>query len=121
MQRSYSIKPRKQPITSEVAKTFKETIDLTFMGKGMKRCVDHRSSLLKVTHIMKVKLPGTNLKSLTKRKFCGKYFHGIISHSAFQFRVLSGAAMNVEDKERIFNTIKSITNSTSYQNIQDTS
>ena len=160
MQRPYSIKPRKQPITSEVAKTFKETIDLTFEGKEMKRCVDYRSSLLKVTHIMKAKLPDdiqmilktlveiqhllyaddekrtprailrlynltfthaiflnillrTSLKSLTKQKFFGKYFHGIISHSAFQFRLLSGAAMNVEDEERIFNTIKSITNSTS--------
>ena len=56
---------------------------------------------------------GRKQKVLTRRKFYGKYFHGLIAHSPFQYRLISGAAINVEDKERVFNTIKSITNSTS--------
>ena len=152
---------KKQAKKSELAgKELKATIESAFEGKEVKRCVDHRAALLKVTHLMKGKVSddiqmlletladvqqilyaydesrsprtilrlynltfmhaillqmiiGRKQKVLTRRKFYGKYFHGLITHSPFQYRLISGAAMNVEDEERIFNTIKSITNSTS--------
>ena len=140
-------------------KEFHENINLAFSGKEVKRCVDYRAALLKVSHLMKGKLPddfqvildtlaeiqnllyaydekrtprtvlrlhnltfwhavmlrvilGTKMKHITMRKLYGKYFHGIISHSPLQYRLLSGATMNAEDEERVFNTIKRITNTT---------
>ena len=121
------------PSKLNVAKELQESIKLTSEGKEVKRCVDYRASLLKVTHLMKGKLPddfqvildtlteiqeilysydeqrssrivlrlynltfwhavmlkivlGTQMKSLTTRKFYGKYFHGLISHSPLQHR-----------------------------------
>ena len=56
---------------------------------------------------------GTKMKHITTCKLYGKYFHGIISHSPLQYRLLSGATMNAEDEERVFNIIKRITNTTS--------
>ena len=144
-----------------MAKELQESIKLTFKGKKeVKPCVDYRASLLKVTHLMKGRLPddfqvildtlaeiqeilysydeqcssrtvlrlynltfwhavmlkivlGTQMKSLTTCKFYGKYFHGLISHSPLQHRLMSGASMNTEDEERIINKIIRITNTTS--------
>ena len=148
------------PSKLNVAKELEESIKLTFEGKEVKRCVDYRAPLLKVTHLMKGKLPddfqvildtlaeiqeilysydeqrssrtvlrlynltfwhavmlkivlGTQMKSLTTRKYYGKYFHGLISHSPLQHCLMSGASMNTEDEERVFNKMKRITNTTS--------
>ena len=58
-------------------------------------------------------LIGKSVKSATVRKFYGKYYHNLTSHAAPQYRLISGAAANVEDEERFFNSIKSITSNTS--------
>ena len=52
-------------------------------------------------------------KSLTSRKLFGHYYHSIIVHSPQQLRVISGPSSNVEDEERTFNFLKTITKATS--------
>ena len=54
-----------------------------------------------------------NIKSMTYRKFYGKYYHGLITHAPFKYRLVSGSAWNAEDEERVFNKIKQITANTS--------
>jgi hypothetical protein len=56
---------------------------------------------------------GFKLKELTTRKLYGNYYHNITSHAAIQHRLISGKSCNVEEQERIFNTITNITKSTS--------
>ena len=56
---------------------------------------------------------GLKLKKLTVRKLYGKYFHGIIVHGPIQERFISGESANAEDEERMFNTVKGITQQTS--------
>ena len=56
---------------------------------------------------------GFKLKELTTRKLYGNYYHNITSHAAMQHRLVNGKACNVEEQERIFNTITNITKSTS--------
>ena len=56
---------------------------------------------------------GFKLKELTTRKLYGNYYHNITSHAAMQHRLINGKACNVEEQERIFNTITNITKSTS--------
>ena len=56
---------------------------------------------------------GFKLKELTTRKLYGNYYHNITSHAAMQHRLINGKACNVEEHERIFNTITNITKSTS--------
>lgn len=54
-----------------------------------------------------------NLKSLTRRKFFGKYFHNVLAHSAISYRIFSGSCLHTENEERMFKTIKAITSNTS--------
>ena len=54
-----------------------------------------------------------NIKSMTYRKFYGKYYHGLITHAPLQYRLISGSVSNAEDEERVFNKIKMITANTS--------
>ena len=56
---------------------------------------------------------GFKLKEITTRKLYGNYYHNITSHAAIQHRLISGKSCNVEEQERIFNTITNITASTS--------
>ena len=53
------------------------------------------------------------LNKLTCRKFYGNYFHNITSHAPLQNRIISGRSSNVEEQERIFNTLKNICRATS--------
>ena len=50
--------------------------------------------------------------SITLRKLFRKYFHNIIIHSPI-YRNFSGSSLNVENEERTFKTIKSISSNTS--------
>ena len=52
-------------------------------------------------------------KTLTTRKLYGKYLHNLVSHAPIQLRLISGTSCNAENEERMFSTIKSITQSTS--------
>ena len=54
-----------------------------------------------------------NLFSITQRKLFGKYFHNIITHSPISYRNFSGSSLNVENEERTFKTLKSISSNTS--------
>ena len=45
----------------------------------------------------------------------GKYFHALVCHASIMYRITSGKAANVEQEERVFNTLKNITNTTSNQ------
>ena len=56
---------------------------------------------------------GFTLKELTTRKLYGNYYHNITCHAAVQHRLINGKACNVEQQERIFNTITNITKATS--------
>jgi hypothetical protein len=56
---------------------------------------------------------GFKLKEMTTRKLYGNYFHDITSHAAMQHRLISGRSTNVEEQERVFNTITNITKATS--------
>ena len=56
---------------------------------------------------------GFQLKELTTRKLYGNYYHNITCHAAMQHRLINGKACNVEQQERIFNTITNITKATS--------
>lgn len=49
----------------------------------------------------------------TFRKMYGKYLHNLLSHAPQQLRIISGASSNAENEERLFSTMKSITQSTS--------
>ena len=56
---------------------------------------------------------GFKLNELTTRKFYGTYFHDLTAHAPLQLRLVSGKTANAEEEERMFNTVKSITSSTS--------
>ena len=56
---------------------------------------------------------GFKLKEMTTRKFYGTYFHDLTAHAPLQLRLVSGTTANTEEEERMFNTVKSITSSTS--------
>ena len=62
--------------------------------------------------IIKINIRG-NLKSLTSRKFFGKYYHSIISHASHQYRLFSGRTVNTEKEEATFSPIKTFTKLTS--------
>ena len=62
--------------------------------------------------VIKINLEN-NIKSMTKRKFFGKYYHAIISHASDQYRIINGRSSNTESDERHFHTIKDISNNTS--------
>ena len=50
---------------------------------------------------------------MTRNKLYGKYKQNLLVHTPIQYRLVSGASINCEDEERIFNSIKDITQSTS--------
>ena len=54
-----------------------------------------------------------DLVALTRRKLFGKYSHNLTIHSPISYRNFSGSSLNVENEERTFNTLKSITSNTS--------
>ena len=49
---------------------------------------------------------------LTKKKFYGKYLHALIAHAPMLLRMVSGKSINTEEEERTFNSLKTITTST---------
>ena len=58
---------------------------------------------------------GSNVKTITERALWGKYSHALIYHSPIMYRIVSGKSANAEQEERIFNTLKQITRTTSNQ------
>ena len=50
---------------------------------------------------------------LTKNKFYVKYLHALIAHAPMLLRMASGKSTNAEEEERTFNSLKTITTSTS--------
>ena len=60
-------------------------------------------------------LVGSKAKSLSSRMLWGKYFHAIVCHASIMYRIISGKAANAEQEERVFHTLKNITNTTSNQ------
>ena len=57
------------------------------------------------------------VNNISWRKLYGKYFHQITFHGPQQYRLVSGTASNCETEERMFNTIKGITNTTSSRHL----
>ena len=51
-----------------------------------------------------------NIKGSTSRKFFGSYYHSIVKHSPFQYRLVSGCTSNTEKEESTFNSMKMFTN-----------
>ena len=51
-----------------------------------------------------------NIKSMSVRKYFGKYYDAIISHASDQYRIINGRSSNTESDERYFHTIKDISN-----------
>ena len=56
---------------------------------------------------------GFNLVKVTREKLNGRYSHNLLVHAPLQFQIINGESINCEGEERFFNTIKSITKSTS--------
>ncbi len=52
-------------------------------------------------------------QKMTSRKFFGRYFHSLTSHAAVTYRLISLRSVNTETQERMFQTAKGITRSTS--------
>ena len=53
-----------------------------------------------------------NCIKMTRDKLYWKYEHNLLVHAPIQYRLVSGDSINCEDVERIFNSIKDITQST---------
>ena len=65
-------------------------------------------------HVIMIKIAfGNNIKSMTERKFYGKYYHALTSHVCHQYRIVDGRSSNAENDERCFHTIKVVSNDTS--------
>ena len=64
-------------------------------------------------HILCREVLSLTPNEMTTRKFYGTYFHDLTSHAPLQLRIVSGRTANAEEEERMFNTVKSITSSTS--------
>lgn len=56
---------------------------------------------------------GIDLKKVSRERMYGKYSHNLLVHSPIQYREINGRSINVENQERFFGSIKSITNQTS--------
>ena len=52
-------------------------------------------------------------KSLTSRKFYGRYWHSLTAHAGKQSRIISAKSTNTEEEERHFNTLQIVTRLTS--------
>ena len=52
-------------------------------------------------------------KSLTSRKFYGRYLHSLTAHAGKQSRIISAKSTNTDEEERHFNTLQSVTRLTS--------
>ncbi|XP_070555061.1 uncharacterized protein [Ptychodera flava] len=55
----------------------------------------------------------TKPKTMTQRKFYGRYYHNVVVHLPEQYRIISLYSSNTESQERVFNAIRRITKSTS--------
>ena len=62
--------------------------------------------------LIKKSMPIGLSSELTRDKLYGKYMHNLLVHAPIQYRTVSGASINCEDEERIFNSMKNITHST---------
>ena len=49
---------------------------------------------------------------MTRDKLFGKYKHNLLVHGPLQLRMVSGQSINVEDEERMFNTLRSFSHTT---------
>ena len=49
---------------------------------------------------------------MTRDKLFGKYEHNLLVHAPLQYRLVSGESSNVEDEERVFNTIRNCSHGT---------
>ena len=92
--------------------------------KEIKRCCDKRKILylgeiLRLRNfcfehfvILKNIMPIGIASKITREKLYGKYEHNLFVHAPIQYRLVSGSSINCEDEERMFNSIKDITQST---------
>ena len=63
--------------------------------------------------LLKELFPIENLSGkMTRDKLFGKYMHNLLVHAPLQYRLVSGESLNVEDEERVFNTIRNCSHST---------
>ena len=64
--------------------------------------------------LLKQVMPIKNLSAkMSRDKMYGKYMHNLLVHAPLQYRLVSGSSINVENEERLFTTIKTITKNTS--------
>ena len=52
-------------------------------------------------------------KTMNRNKMFGRYFHSQTIHAAMMYRIISLRSLNVENQERMFGVLKSITKATS--------
>ncbi|XP_070549355.1 uncharacterized protein [Ptychodera flava] len=57
-------------------------------------------------------------KTMTQRKFYGRYYHNVVVHLPEQYRIISLYSSNTESQERVFNAIRRITKSTSSNGLE---
>ena len=61
------------------------------------------------THAMTCKEVIGQPKSLTSRKFYGRYWHSLTAHAVKQSRIISAKSTNTEEEERHFNILQGVT------------
>ena len=97
---------------------FTEMVETHKAEQEKKRCCDKRKILrlhnVCFEHflILKKIRPIGIASKMTRNKLYGKYEHNLLVHAPIQYRLVSGASINCEDEEQIFNSIKDITQST---------
>ena len=63
----------------------------------------------KLVHAMTCKEVIGQPKSLTSRKFYGRYWHSLTAHAGKQSRIISAKSTNTEEEERHFNILQGVT------------
>ena len=62
--------------------------------------------------LLKRVISSANMQKITHQNLYGKYMHNLLVKAPVQLRIISGDSTNVEDEERVFNSIRNCSNST---------
>ena len=101
-----------QHYVTQILKTLAEMQEILYLSED-NRTIQKvlRLGTVVLTHAILLNKNFLPLKSkLTERKFYGSYYHSLIHHSTYQYRIISGRAANTEKEEATFNTLKTVTN-----------
>ena len=102
-------------LVHRLLRTLSEIQRILYLGDDFRTCKEilrlHNSCFEHFVLLKKI-MPIGIASKITRNKLYGKYKHNLLVHAPIQYRLVSGASINCEDEERVFNSIKSITQST---------